>query len=190
MAGHSKWNNIKNRKAAQDQKRSKAFFEVGKMIRTAVKQSGDGNPDSNPALRLAVDKARSVNMTKDTIQRAIDRALGKSETGQSVQEVLYEGYGPGGIGFLVVVVTDNVQRTASNIRFAFSRHGGALSGPGSVAFMFTRGDDGQFTSTMPMELSPDQVPAIEELYNALIEDDDVEEVYTNAIWEGKDDATA
>lgn len=190
MAGHSKWNNIKNRKAAQDQKRSKAFFEVGRMIRTAVKQSSDGNPDTNPALRLAVEKARAVNMTKDTVQRAIDRALGKSADGQSVQEVIYEGYGAGGIGFLVVAVTDNVQRTASTVRFAFSRNEGALSGPGSVAFMFTRGADGQFVTNMPIELTPDQVPAIEALYTALIEDDDVEEVYTNAVWEGMDDETS
>jgi YebC/PmpR family DNA-binding regulatory protein len=189
MSGHSKWNNIKNRKGAQDQRRSKAFFDVAKMIRVAVKHSQVDDPNMNPGLRLALDKARAVNMPKENIDRAIDRAMGRSSTGESIQEVVYEGYGPHGSGFIVVVSTDNVQRTAGNIRFAFTRHGGALSGPGSVMYMFTR-DGGDFVCTMPMEIPAEQSEEVAELYQALTEDDDVVEVYTNVSWEGKDDETA
>lgn len=179
MAGHSKWNNIKNRKAAQDQKKSKAFFEVSHMIRIAVKQGQDSNPDTNPNLRLALDKARAVNMPKENVQRAIDRALGQGEYGKNIQEVIYEGYGPHGIGFLVVAATDNVQRTASNVKFLFSRHGGSLGGPGSVMYMFAR-DGAEFTATIPMPISEEQMAEVEEFQDALLEDDDIEEVYTNA----------
>lgn len=179
MAGHSKWHNIQNRKGAQDKKRSKAFFDVLKMVRVAVKEHQSGNPDMNPSLRLALEKARAVNLPKDTIQRAIDRALGKGEAGQQIQEVTYEGYGPHGIGFLVIAATDNVQRTASNIRFLFSRHGGSLAGPGAVMFMFTR-QGSEFKTTMPIPLSPEQFQDIQDFEDALMEDDDVEEVYHNA----------
>lgn len=185
MAGHNKWNNIKNRKGAQDKRRSKAFFEAGKMIRSAVKESQNGDPNTNAALRLAVDKARSVNMPKETVQRAINRALGKSESGESVQEVTYEGYGPHGVGFLVVAVTDNVQRTAGNIRFAFTRNGGSLGGPGSAMYLFQR-QGAEFLPTMTLDLSPEQGEAVQSLYDALVEDDDVEEVYLNGRWEGID----
>lgn len=179
MSGHSKWNNIKNRKAAQDQKKSKAFFDVGHMIRIAVKQAQDPNPDTNPNLRLALDKARAVNMPKENVQRAIDRALGQGEFGKNLQEVHYEGYGPHGVGFLVVAATDNAQRTSSNIKFIFSRNGGSLGGPGSVMFMFAR-DGAEFTPTIPMPISEDQMADVINLQDALLEDEDIEEVYTNA----------
>jgi len=180
MAGHSKWNNIKNRKGAQDKKRSKDFFLVGRMIRVAVQQGKDGNPDSNPALRLAVEKARQVNMPKETVQKAINRALGKGENGQSTQEVIYEGYGPHGIGFLVLAITDNMQRTAGNVKFLFSRNGGSLGGPGSAMYMFQR-DGAEFSTTLPMELPPEQYADIENFIDALLEDEDIEDVYTNAV---------
>ncbi len=180
MAGHSKWNNIKNRKGAQDKKRSKDFFMVGRMIRVAVQQGRDGNPDTNPALRLAVEKARQVNMPKETVQRAIDRAQGKGEDGRSAQEVMYEGYGPHGIGFLVLAITDNVQRTASNIKFLFSRNGGALGGSGSAMYLFRR-EGGEFVTTIPISLSPEQYAEVEAFIDALLEDEDIEDVYTNAV---------
>lgn len=179
MAGHSKWNNIKNRKAAQDQKKSKAFFEVGRMIRVAVKEGQDDNPENNPALRVALDKAREVNMPKENVQRAIDRALGRGEFGKNIQEVYYEGYGPHGVGFLVETATDNVQRTAANVRFIFSKNGGSLGGPGSVMYMFER-QGANFKATIPMPISEQQMEAIERFKEALTEDDDVEAVYTNA----------
>jgi len=179
MSGHSKWNNIKNRKAAQDQKKSKSFLEVVGMIRIAVKQSHDGNPDTNPSLHLALEKARSVNMPKENIQRAINRALGKGEHGQNIQEVVYEGYGPHGVGFLVVAATDNNQRTSATMKFIFSRGGGSLGGPGSVMFMFAR-EGAEFVPTIPMPLTAEQMEEIEDLKDTFLDDDDVEEVYTNA----------
>lgn len=183
MAGHNKWNNIKNRKGAQDQRRSKAFFDVTKMVRSAVKQTQNPDADTNPALRLALEKARSINLPKENIQRAIDRALGKGAEGQQIQEVTYEGYGPHGAGFIVVAATDNVQRTAGNIRFAFTRNGGSLGGPGAAAYLFTR-NGGEYTPQIALPLSDEQGSEVQSLYDALIQDDDVEEVYTNAQWPG------
>jgi YebC/PmpR family DNA-binding regulatory protein len=183
MAGHNKWNNIKNRKGAQDQRRSKAFFDVTKMVRSAVKQTQNPDPDTNPALRLALEKARAINLPKENIQRAIDRALGKGSEGQQIHEVTYEGYGPHGAGFIVVAATDNVQRTAGNIRFAFTRNGGSLGGPGSAAYLFTR-TGSEYTPQIALPLSDEQGSEVQALYDSLIEDDDVEEVYTNAQWPG------
>ena len=183
MAGHNKWNNIKNRKGAQDQRRSKAFFDVTKMVRSAVKQTQNPDADTNPALRLALEKARAINLPKENIQRAIDRALGKGAEGQQIQEVTYEGYGPHGAGFIVVAATDNVQRTAGNIRFAFTRNGGSLGGTGSAAYLFTR-NGGEYTPQIALPLSDEQGSEVQSLYDALIQDDDVEEVYTNAQWPG------
>lgn len=185
MAGHNKWTNIKNRKGAQDARRSKDFFRVAKMIRVAVKEAGNGNVDTNPALRLAVEKAKEVGMPKETVVRAINRALGKGEQGQQVQEIIYEGYGPHGSGFLAVAVTDNVQRTAGNIRFLFSRNGGTLSGPGTVMYLFTR-QDGIFQTSLPLELGGEAAQDVSRFYDLLSEDEDIEEVYTNAVWEGKE----
>lgn len=183
MSGHSKWNNIKNRKGTQDKKKSREFFLVSKMIRSAVQRSHDGNPETNPGLRLALEKARAVNMPKENVQRAINRALGKGEGGQAIQEVMYEGYGPGGVAIYAVAVTDNVQRTAGNIRFIFSRNGGSLGGPGSAAFLFTRGDEG-FVPTMTLPLDAAARQELNALVEALEEDEDIEEVYTNAEPEG------
>lgn len=185
MAGHNKWNNIKNRKGAQDQRRSKAFFDVAQMVRSAVKQSQNPDAATNPALRLALEKARAINMPKENIQRAIDRALGRGSEGQQIQEVTYEGYGPHGAGFIVVAVTDNVQRTAGNIRFHFSRNGGSLGGPGSAAYLFTR-TGGAYAVQIPMPLDDSQGTEVQALIDAFIEDEDVEEVYTNAQWPSKD----
>ncbi len=185
MAGHNKWTNIKNRKGAQDKKKSRDFFLVAKMIRTAVKKTNDGNPDTNPHLRLALEKARAVSMPKENIARAIDRALGKGESGESIQEMLYEGYGPGGAALLVLAATDNVQRTAANIRFIFSRNGGSLGGPGSATFMFSRQGDGSFVPTMTTQLSGEDTLQLQELIALLEDDDDVEEVFTTASLESE-----
>ncbi len=185
MSGHSKWSNIKNRKGAQDAKRAKDFFQIAKQIRVAVKTSHNGDQDTNAALRLAVEKSHEVGMPKETVQRAINRALGQGEHGEAVQELIYEGYGPQGAGFLVVAVTDNVQRTAATLRFLFSRHGGSLGGPGSAMFLFRREGD-EFITTAPITLSGELAAEVSELYDALQAEEDVEEVYTNADWEGKE----
>lgn len=135
MAGHSKWANIKHRKGAADAKRGKVFTRVAKEITIAARSSGD--PDSNPRLRLAIQQARAANMPNDNIQRAIKRGTGELE-GQNLEEIMLEGYGPGGIGILIECVTDNRNRTVADVRHILSRHGGSMAEAGSVAWNFAR----------------------------------------------------
>ncbi|RUO56168.1 YebC/PmpR family DNA-binding transcriptional regulator [Pseudidiomarina homiensis] len=136
MAGHSKWANIKHRKAAQDAKRGKIFTRLIREIVVAARQGG-GDPDTNPRLRAAVDKALSNNMKKDTIDTAIKRGSGDLE-GDSVEELSYEGYGPGGVAIFVETMTDNRNRTVSEVRYAFTKHNGNLGTDGSVAYLFNK----------------------------------------------------
>ncbi|HEV8108355.1 MAG TPA: YebC/PmpR family DNA-binding transcriptional regulator [Burkholderiales bacterium] len=134
MAGHSKWANIKHRKAAADAKKGKVFTRLIKEITVAAKLGG-GDTNSNPRLRLAVDKAREANMTKDSVQNAIKRGSGALE-GMSYEEARYEGYGPGGAAVLVNCLTDNRTRTVAEVRHAFTKNGGNLGSDGSVAYLF------------------------------------------------------
>lgn len=181
MAGHSKWNNIKNRKGAADEKRATVFAQLSKQIRIAVKEGKSDSPQFNPTLRLALDKARAANMPKDKIQRALDRGMGRGAAGATIQEVTYEAFGPGGVALLIQAVTDNLNRTGSEIRFSLSRNGGSLAGPGSAKYMFERTADGQgYQTTMPMDVSDEDGEALLTLIEALEEHDDVEEVFTNA----------
>ncbi|MBC7153060.1 MAG: YebC/PmpR family DNA-binding transcriptional regulator [Rhodobacteraceae bacterium] len=135
MAGHSKWANIQHRKGRQDAARSKLFSKLAKEITVAAKM-GDPDPDKNPRLRLAVKEAKSVSVPKDVIDRAIKKSLGGDA--ENYEEIRYEGYGPGGVALIVEAMTDNRNRTASNVRSTFSKHGGNLGETGSVAFMFDR----------------------------------------------------
>jgi YebC/PmpR family DNA-binding regulatory protein len=181
MAGHSKWNNIKNRKGAADEKRAQVFAQHSKHIRIAVKEGKSDNPQFNPSLRLALDKARAANMPKDKIQRALDRGMGRGAAGATIQEVTYEAFGPGGVALLINAVTDNLNRTSSEIKFALSRNGGSMAGPGSAKYMFQRSADGQgYTTTMPMDISDEDGEALLTLIDTLQEHDDVEDVFTNA----------
>ena len=134
MAGHSKWANIKHRKAAADAKKGKVFTRLIKEITVAAKLGG-GDPDTNPRLRLAMDKAREANMAKDSVQNAIKRGTGQLE-GVSYEEVRYEGYGAGGAAVVVDCLTDNRTRTVAEVRHAFSKNGGNLGSDGSVAYLF------------------------------------------------------
>jgi YebC/PmpR family DNA-binding regulatory protein len=134
MAGHSKWANIKHRKAAADAKKGKVFTRLIKEITVAAKQGG-GDPNSNPKLRLMLDKAREANMTKDSVTRAIQRGTGELE-GVSYEEARYEGYGPGGAAVMVDCLTDNRTRTIGEVRHAFTKNGGNVGADGSVAFQF------------------------------------------------------
>jgi YebC/PmpR family DNA-binding regulatory protein len=134
MAGHSKWANIKHRKAAADSKKGKVFTRLIKEITVAAK-AGGGDPDSNPKLRLMLDKARDANMTKDSVTRAIQRGTGELE-GVSYEEARYEGYGPGGAAVMVDCLTDNRTRTIGEVRHAFTKNGGNVGADGSVAFQF------------------------------------------------------
>jgi YebC/PmpR family DNA-binding regulatory protein len=134
MAGHSKWANIQHRKGRQDEKRGKAWTRVIREIMVAARLGG-GDPGSNPRLRLAIEKAKAVNLPVDTVKRNIDKATGNLE-GVSYEEIRYEGYGIGGAAIIVDCMTDNRVRTVAEVRHAFSKHGGNLGTDGSVAFQF------------------------------------------------------
>jgi YebC/PmpR family DNA-binding regulatory protein len=136
MAGHSPWANIKHRKAAVDAKRGKLWSKLSKAIIVAARMGG-GDPDSNLRLRYAINDAKAVSMPKDNIERAIKKGTGELEGGE-VEEIVYEGYGPGGVAILCEIVTDNRHRTAPEIRKIFDTHGGKLGGTGCVAWMFER----------------------------------------------------
>lgn len=135
MAGHSKWANIKHRKARQDASRGKVWTKVIREITVAAKDGPD--PNDNPRLRLALEKANSANMPKDTIKRAIEKGSGTGETGE-LEEIIFEGYGPGGVAILVETMTDNRNRTVSDVRHAFSKFGGNLGTDGSVSYLFKK----------------------------------------------------
>ena len=136
MAGHSKWANIQHRKKAQDAKRGKLFTKLIREITVAARMGG-GDPDANPRLRAAIDKALGANMTKDTIERAIKRGSGAAEA-DNYEEIRYEGYGPSGVAVMVDCLTDNRNRTVSEVRHAFTKAGGNLGTDGSVAYLFTK----------------------------------------------------
>lgn len=135
MSGHSKWHNIQGRKNAQDSKRGKIFQKISRELFMAAK-GGDPDPANNAALRLVMDKARSANMPKDNIKRAIDKAVGGSA--DNYEEITYEGYAPGGVAVLIQTLTDNKNRTASSVRVAVTRNGGSMGSAGSVSYMFDR----------------------------------------------------
>ncbi len=136
MAGHSKWANIKFRKAAQDAKRGKLFTKLIREITVSARQGG-GDADANPRLRAAIDKALSNNMTRDTIERAIARGTGEGD-GADIEEIRYEGYAPAGVAILVECATDNRNRTVGEVRHAFTKFGGNLGTDGSVAYLFNK----------------------------------------------------
>jgi YebC/PmpR family DNA-binding regulatory protein len=135
MAGHSKWANIKHRKGAQDKKRGKVFTRLIREVQVAAKEGG-GDADCNPRLRLAIDKAKAQSVPKDTIERAVQRGAGGGD-GEQLEEIRYEGYGPGGAAVLVECMTDNRNRTVAEVRHAFSKYGGNLGADGSVGYLFT-----------------------------------------------------
>jgi len=137
MAGHSKWAGIKHKKAVVDARRGQLFTKLARAITVAAKEGG-GDAEGNPRLALAVQKARDASMPKDNIERAIAKGTGAGADADALQTVVYEGYGPGGVALLVEAVTDNRNRTGSEIRYLFNRHGGNLGEPGSVAYLFDK----------------------------------------------------
>ena len=134
MSGHSKWSQIKRQKGANDVKRGAVFTKMGREISVAAR-AGGGDPDGNFRLRLAIERARAINMPLDTIKRAIEKATGGGE-GEQFEEIMYEGYGPGGVAIIVEAATDNRNRTAADVRSIFTKAGGQLAGSGSVAWQF------------------------------------------------------
>lgn len=137
MSGHSKWHKIQHKKGKADAKRGNLFTKLCKAITIAAKEGG-GDPDMNFSLRLAVEKAKQGNVPKDNIERAIKRGTGELTDGTEIQEIVYEGYGPGGIAVLVETLTDNKNRTVAEVKHAFSKYNGSLGGPGSVQWQFER----------------------------------------------------
>jgi YebC/PmpR family DNA-binding regulatory protein len=137
MSGHSKWANIKRKKGVNDAQRSAVFTKMSRIISTAVHEGGGiGDPDKNFKLRLAVDRAKAVNMPKDTIQRAIDKAAGGD--GSQMKEMLYEGFGPSGVAILISATTDNPNRTYAEVKLALEKNGGKMASPNAVAYQFTK----------------------------------------------------
>lgn len=135
MAGHSKWANIRHKKAKEDAKRAKVFTKHIKEITIAAREGG-GDPDGNPRLSLAIDNAKADNVPKDNIERAIKRGTGEGDDAATYEEVTYEGYGPGGIAYFIEATTDNINRTVGEIRHIFTKHGGNMGTSGSVGYLF------------------------------------------------------
>jgi YebC/PmpR family DNA-binding regulatory protein len=186
MAGHSKWNNIKKRKGAVDAKRGKIFGVIARQIRSAVKEGKSGDPQSNPNLRTILEKARSENMPKEKIQKAIAVGLGKGDGGP-VRELVYEGFGPGGVGMLAVAFTDNTNRTTSEIKTIFSKNGGSIGAPGSAMYLFSRSNDGGYTTAIPFQIKEEsQQKALQGLMDDLRMNDDIEDVFCSGEWEDKE----
>lgn len=173
MAGHSKWKNIKRKKEANDSKRAKEFSKLSKLITVAAKQGG-GDVGANPALRLAVDKAKAASMPKDNIEKAISKGVGGGE-GTDFSEVTYEGFGPGGVAFLVKALTDNNNRTVAEIKNIFQKAGGSLGAPGSVSYLF----DEEYNPTYVAEVDDATIEKNSKLYDLLDDHDDVQDLYSN-----------
>ncbi|MCZ0717033.1 YebC/PmpR family DNA-binding transcriptional regulator [Aerococcus kribbianus] len=179
MSGHNKWSKIKNKKGDADAKRAKVFQKLSREIYMATKQGGP-DPDSNPSLRLVMDKAKSANMPNDNVKRAIDKGS-SSAGGEDYAEITYEGYGPDGIAVFVETLTDNNMRTLTNVRTIFNKNGGSLGESGSVAYMFDR--KGYFAIERE-GLDTDEDEMFEAVIEAGAEDlqtsDEVFEIYTEA----------
>lgn len=172
MSGHSKWSTIKHKKAITDAKKGKVFTKIARQIVIAVQQSANGDPVTNPSLRLLVDKARQANMPNDNVRRAIDKGLGKGEGGR-LEEVVYEGYGPFGVGIIISCVTDNRNRTGSEVRNTMEKSGGSIGGPGSVSYL-------KSIQPMPLiTLEESDKEKVVNLLDQLDELDDVVEIWSN-----------
>ena len=178
MSGHNKWSKIKNKKAATDAAKSKIFSKMAKLISTASKQTrGD---ITSPTLRAAMDKAREYNMPADNIDRAVKKGAGSEA--ETLEAITYESYGPGGSALVIETLTDNRNKAAQEVKFILSKHGFALAAPGSATWAFKREpmtNDLQPTTTI--ELSESDGQKLEALINELEENDEVQEIYTNAV---------
>jgi YebC/PmpR family DNA-binding regulatory protein len=173
MAGHSKWAGIKHKKAIVDARRGKLFTKLARAITVAAKEGG-GDVEGNPALALAVQKAKDASMPKDNIERAIAKGTGEGADADALEAVMYEGYGPGGVAILVEALTDNRNRTGSEIRHAFNKHGGNLGEPGSVAYLFDK--KGVVVVEGERYSEDDLMPAVDAGAEDIVLDEDVFEV--------------
>ena len=175
MSGHSKWASIKHKKAIVDQRRGKAFTKLVRAIQVAAREGG-GDVEGNPSLALAVQKAKDASMPKDNIERAIAKGAGADQDGDAFESVTYEGYGPGGVAILVETLTDNRNRTGSDVRFMFTKSGGSLGEPGSVAWIFEK--KGEFAVDGSRYSEDDLMVAIDAGAEDVALDDDVFEIVT------------
>jgi YebC/PmpR family DNA-binding regulatory protein len=175
MSGHSKWHSIKHKKAVVDARRGQHFTKLARAITVAAREGG-GDPDGNPSLALAIQKARDASMPKDNIERAIAKGTGEAVDADSIETVLYEGYGPGGVALLIEALTDNRNRTSADVRHAFNKHGGNLGEPGSVAYLFDK--RGVIVVDASRYDEEDLIPAIDAGAEDIALDDDVFEVIT------------
>jgi YebC/PmpR family DNA-binding regulatory protein len=175
MSGHSKWASIKHKKKAVDAKRGVLFTKLTRAI-TVAARTGGGDPDGNPALALAIQKARDASMPKDNIERAIAKGIGADSDAEAYEAVLYEGYGPGGVAILVEVLTDNRNRTGSEVRHTFTKHGGNLGEPGSVAWTFEK--KGQIVVDAARYSEDDLLAAIDAGAEDVALDGDIWEIVT------------
>jgi YebC/PmpR family DNA-binding regulatory protein len=175
MAGHSKWASIKHKKKAVDAKRGQLFTKLSRAITVAAREGG-GDPEGNPSLALAIQKARDASMPKDNIERAVAKGTGADSDAEAYETVLYEGYGPGGVAILVESLTDNRNRTGSEVRHMFTKAGGSLGEPGSVAWTFEK--KGEIVVDGARYSEDDLLPAIDAGAEDLSLDGDVWEVVT------------
>jgi len=173
MSGHSKWASIKHKKAVVDSRRGAHFSKLARAIMVAARDGG-GDPDANATLENAVRKAKEASMPKDNIERAIAKGTGEGGEAEAIETVLYEGYGPGGVAVLVEALTDNRNRTGADVRHAFSKHGGNLGEPGSVAYLFDKKGTIVIDATRYSE--DDLMVAVEAGAEDILADDDVFEV--------------
>ena len=176
MSGHSKWSTIKRKKGAEDAKRGQLFTRLGKDITVAAKQGG-GDPDANPTLRLALEKAREARMPKDNIDRAIAKGTGENNDANTFYEVIYEGFGPNGEAFYMKGLTDNRNRTVSEIRMIFSKLGGSLGGAGSTAYIFAADPENPSFSIQVNDAN--QARILTQLLEELDDNDDIQNIYVN-----------
>src|SRR2546421_5893943 len=175
MSGHSKWHSIKHKKAVVDARRGQHFTKLALAITVAAREGG-GDPDGNPALALAIQKARDASMPKDNIERAVGKGTGEGVDAEQIETVLYEGYGPGGVALLIETVTDNRNRTGADVRHILSKHGGNLGEPGSVSYLFEK--RGVIVVDANRYDEDDLIPAIDAGALDIALDEDVFEVIT------------
>ncbi|MFL5822419.1 MAG: YebC/PmpR family DNA-binding transcriptional regulator [Solirubrobacteraceae bacterium] len=175
MSGHSKWHSIKHKKAVVDARRGQQFTKLARAITVAAREAG-GDPDGNPSLALAIQKARDASMPKDNIERAIAKGTGEGVDAERIETVVYEGYAPGGVALLIEALTDNRNRTGADVRHLLTKHGGSLGEPGSVSYLFDK--QGVIVVDAERYDEDDLIPAIDAGALDISLDEDVFEVIT------------
>lgn len=176
MSGHNKWAQIKRKKGAEDQKRSKVFSMLVKTITVELKRAGGDR--NSPGVRKAIERAKAANMPNDNIERAVKNASGGNTA--NFEEVIYEAYGPGGTALILEGITDNRNRSSQEIKFLLSSHGGNLAAPGSATWAFQKSPDGGWQAQTTVDLTEEDAQKLANLLDALEENEDIKKVYNNA----------